>query len=54
MAEMCPSVDIGERRAETMPGDNVEGIGSLLLEHLSRGVSRCQRRGGAQSRDASR
>ena len=32
----------GERRAEALPGDNVEGVESLFLEQLSRGVSRCQ------------
>ena len=32
----------GERRADTLAGDNVEGVESLFLEQLSRGVSRCQ------------
>ena len=40
----------GERRAEALPGDNVEGVESLFLEQLSRGVSRCQWRDVEQRR----
>ena len=32
----------GERRAEALSSDNVEGVESLFLDQLSRGLSRCQ------------
>ena len=35
-------VNVRERRAEALPGDNEEGVESLFLGPLSRRVYRCQ------------